>query len=38
MEENLTLADIEDLMRKGKPTMVDCQAWRSVSEFNDFVG
>jgi predicted double-glycine peptidase len=33
--ENLTLTDIEDFMREGKPVMIDCQAWRSVSEYND---
>jgi predicted double-glycine peptidase len=33
--ENFTLADIEDLVLEGKPVMVDCQAWRSVSEYNE---
>jgi predicted double-glycine peptidase len=33
--ENLTLADIEDSLQEGKPVMIDCQAWKSVSEFND---
>jgi uncharacterized protein len=33
--ENLTIMDIEDSLREGKPVMIDCQAWRSVSEHND---
>ena len=33
--ENLTLADIETSLRDGVPIMVDCQAWRSVSEYNE---
>lgn len=33
--ENLTLADIEASVRKGVPVIVDCQAWRSVSEQNE---
>jgi predicted double-glycine peptidase len=33
--ENLTLADIETSLRVGVPVMVDCQAWRSVSEYNE---
>jgi uncharacterized protein len=33
--ENLTLADLETSLRDGVPVMVDCQAWRSVSEYNE---
>lgn len=33
--ENLTLADIEASVGEGVPVMVDCQAWRSVSEQNE---
>jgi predicted double-glycine peptidase len=33
--ENLTLEDIEESVRERKPVMVDCQAWRSVSEYNE---
>jgi predicted double-glycine peptidase len=34
-QENLTLTDIETLLQEGVPVMVDCQAWRSVSEYNE---
>ena len=34
-EENLTLADLEDYVQEGIPVMVDCQAWRSVSQYNE---
>lgn len=33
--ENLTLVDIEASVKKGVPVMIDCQAWRSVSEQNE---
>ena len=34
-EENMTLADLEDYVAKGIPVIVDCQAWRSVSQYNE---
>ena len=34
-EENMTLADLEDYVAEGIPVIVDCQAWRSVSQYNE---
>jgi predicted double-glycine peptidase len=34
-QENMTLVDLEDYVAQGIPVMVDCQAWRSVSQYNE---
>lgn len=34
-EENMTLADLENYVAQGTPVIVDCQAWRSVSQYNE---
>ena len=34
-KENMTLADLEGYVAQGIPVMVDCQAWRSVSQYNE---
>ena len=34
-EENMTMADLEDYVAEGIPVIVDCQAWRSVSQYNE---
>ena len=34
-EENMTLADPADYVAQGIPVIVDCQAWRSVSQYNE---
>jgi uncharacterized protein len=34
-KENLTLADLETYLGEGVPVIVDCQAWRSVSQANE---
>jgi predicted double-glycine peptidase len=33
--ENMTLADLEGYVAQGILVMVDCQAWRSVSQYNE---
>jgi predicted double-glycine peptidase len=33
--ENLSLEYVETTLREGVPIIVDCQAWRSVSEYNE---
>jgi predicted double-glycine peptidase len=34
-KENMTMADLEDYVAEGIPVIVDCQAWRSVSQYNE---
>jgi uncharacterized protein len=34
-KENMTLADLEGYVAQGIPVIVDCQAWRSVSQYNE---
>lgn len=34
-KENMTMADLEDDVAAGIPVVVDCQAWRSVSQYNE---
>jgi uncharacterized protein len=34
-KENLTLEEIEASLKDGVPVIIDCQAWRSVSEYNE---
>lgn len=34
-QENLTVSDLKAYLEKGIPVMVDCQAWRSVSQVNE---
>ena len=34
-KENMTLIDLEDYVAEGIPVIVDCQAWRSVSQYNE---
>jgi predicted double-glycine peptidase len=34
-QENMTLVDLEDYVAQGIPVMVDCQAWRSLSQYNE---
>ncbi|MDD4160995.1 MAG: C39 family peptidase [Methanothrix sp.] len=34
-KENMTMADLENYVAQGIPIMVDCQAWRSVSQYNE---
>jgi hypothetical protein len=34
-KENMTMADLEDHVSAGIPVIVDCQAWRSVSQYNE---
>lgn len=34
-KENMTLDDLEGYVAKGIPVIVDCQAWRSVSQYNE---
>lgn len=33
--ENMTLTDLEGYVGEGVPVIVDCQAWRSVSQYNE---
>lgn len=33
--ENMTLSDLESYVNQGIPVIVDCQAWRSVSQYNE---
>ena len=33
--ENMTIADLEGYVAEGVPVIVDCQAWRSVSQYNE---
>lgn len=37
-KENMTLADLEGYVAQGIPVIVDCQAWRSVSQYNESWG
>lgn len=34
-KENMTITDLEDYVAAGIPIIVDCQAWRSVSQYNE---
>jgi uncharacterized protein len=34
-KENMTMADLESYVAQGIPVIVDCQAWRSVSQYNE---
>ncbi|MHB8118473.1 MAG: C39 family peptidase [Methanothrix sp.] len=34
-EENMTMADLENYVAQGIPVIVNCQAWRSVSQYNE---
>jgi uncharacterized protein len=34
-KENMTLADLEKNVAQGVPVIVDCQAWRSVSQYSE---
>jgi predicted double-glycine peptidase len=34
-KENMTMADLENNVAEGIPVIVDCQAWRSVSQYNE---
>jgi uncharacterized protein len=34
-KENMTMADLESDVVEGIPVIVDCQAWRSVSQYNE---
>ncbi len=34
-KENMTMADLEEYVAQGMPVIVDCQAWRSVSQYNE---
>jgi uncharacterized protein len=34
-KESMTLADLEKNVAQGVPVMVDCQAWRSVSQYSE---
>ena len=35
-KENMSMADLENYVAEGIPVVVDCQAWRSVSQYNEF--
>lgn len=34
-KENMSMADLENYVAEGIPVIVDCQAWRSVSQYNE---
>jgi uncharacterized protein len=34
-KENMTMADLENYVAQGMPVIVDCQAWRSVTQYNE---
>ena len=34
-KENMSMADLENYVAQGIPVIVDCQAWRSVSQYNE---
>lgn len=34
-KENMTISDLESYINQGIPVIVDCQAWRSVSQYNE---
>lgn len=34
-KENMSMADLENYVAEGIPVVVDCQAWRSVSQYNE---
>lgn len=34
-KENMSMADLENYLAEGIPVIVDCQAWRSVSQYNE---
>ncbi len=34
-KENMSMADLENHVAEGIPVIVDCQAWRSVSQYNE---
>lgn len=34
-KENMTISDLEGYVNQGIPVIVDCQAWRSVSQYNE---
>lgn len=37
-KENMSMADLENYVAEGIPVIVDCQAWRSVSQYNESWG